>query len=536
MNTTLIRKIDRLLAEWDKPDTPGIAIAIVLDGKIVYKRGYGLASLEHNVPISTATVFDIGSASKQFVAVCIALLVKRGKLSLKDEVQKYIVEMPRYARPVTIDNLIHHTSGIRDYLTLMDLAGMRFENEYPDQEIIGLIAKQKELNFAPGEEFLYSNSGYLLLGEIVKRVTGASLHDFAEKNIFSPLGMTHTHFNDDFTMVVKNKATGYSPHESGFKVAMSNFDVVGDGGVNTTVEDLFLWDRNFYRNRLAGGGQALIDTITAPGELNDGAKLDYAYGLFVNSYRGMKMVSHGGAWAGYRADLLRFPHKNFSVICLSNLSQVNPTRIAKQITDICLAGGCDVEESAAHHVAIRRGRLSLKKLRERAGFYFNPATGSVVEIILKSGKLVFWNGWTTSPLITSGLDHFSSATASVSVKFEEQSHGGKFQAIITRATGKPEAYEQERQVSVGSAALKSFDGNYHCEELDSTYRITAVKGELWLGRKNTERERLRPVRADLFSGTGLTVRFVINRSGKCSGFELGAGRVKNLLFCRVAQR
>lgn len=536
MKATLTRKIDRLFAEWSRPDSPGFSLAVIDNGKIAYKRGYGMASLEHRVPISTATVFDIGSTSKQFVAFCIAILAKKGKISLKDEVQKYITELPRYKRPVTIANLIYHTSGIRDYLTLMELAGMRFENEYPDEEIIGLIAKQRDLNFEPGREFLYSNSGYLLLGEIVKRVSGMSLRDYAEKHIFSPLGMKNTHFHDDASMIVANKATGYVMGNGGLKVAMSMFDAVGDGGVNTTVEDLFLWDRNFYRNRLAGGGRGLIDKITTPGELSDGSRLDYAYGLFVNSYKGMRMISHGGAWVGYRAEILRFPEKKFSVICLSNLGQANPTRIAKQIADICLGGERDGRGDKPLCAASGLEGLASVNIKKAAGFYRNPKTGGVVEILAEKGKLLFWNGWSACPLKQTGPSRFSSDAGALELNFPKRTAQGSLTLSIEKGAGKPEDYVQEPTIVVRAQSLKVFEGEYYCSELGTVYGIVPEKKGLGLVRKNTPKEHLRPVRENLFSGTGITLEFSGNRGGRCAGFELGAGRVKDLLFRRLAPR
>jgi len=269
--------VDALFSEWNKPDSPGCAIAIIHRGQPLYRRGYGMANLEYAIPISEKSVFDIGSISKQFVAMCIALLARQGKLSFDDEIQKYIPELRNYRYSITIRHLIHHTSGLRDYLTLMDLAGLRFENEYPDEEIIGLIARQKVLSFRPGEEFLYCNSGYLLLAEIVKRSSGQSLREYADESIFAPLEMKNTFFHDDFSEIVKNRAVGYSPAESGsFRISMSIFDIVGDGGVHTTIDDLCRWDANFYHNIVGGYGQDLIEEITSPGKLNSGKALDYA--------------------------------------------------------------------------------------------------------------------------------------------------------------------------------------------------------------------------------------------------------------------
>src|SRR5438132_6522627 len=274
-------KVDRLFARWAKPDSPGCAVAIIKDGQIIYKHGYGVADLEHNVPITSTTVFDIGSISKQFTAMSIGLLAKQGKLSLDDDIRKYIPEIPNYGTPITIRHLIYHTSGIRDYLPLMALAGMPSENYYAYKQMLDLLARQKQLNFKPGDEHLYSNSGYLLLAQIVKKASGKSLREFADDNIFKPLGMNKTGFVDDHTLIVMNRATGFTPKEdgSGYQRNISFFDLVGDGGLMTTVEDLFLWDENFYENKVGGGGRELINQVLTPGKLNNGKTLDYAYGL-----------------------------------------------------------------------------------------------------------------------------------------------------------------------------------------------------------------------------------------------------------------
>ena len=201
--TPFTTKVDELFSEWNRPDSPGCAVAIIQRGQIIHSRGYGMADLEHAIPISTNSVFDIGSISKQFTAMSVAFLARQKKLSLDDEIQKHLPEIRRYKYPITIRHLIHHVSGLRDYTTLMELAGLPFENEYPDEEIISLIARQNELNFKPGDEHLYSNSGYFLLGEIVKRVSAMSLRAFADENIFTPLAMNSTHFHDDWFLSKK---------------------------------------------------------------------------------------------------------------------------------------------------------------------------------------------------------------------------------------------------------------------------------------------------------------------------------------------
>ncbi|WP_295615112.1 serine hydrolase [Chamaesiphon sp. GL140_3_metabinner_50] len=269
--TLITDKVDRLFTQWDKPDSPGCALGIIQNGEIIYKRGYGMANLEYDIPITPNSVFDIASNSKQFTAMCIVLLARQNLLTLDDELQKHIPEIPQYSHPITLRHLSCHTSGLRDYLDVMEMSGSSGENSYLTEELITLIAHQKSLNFQPGTEQKYSNTGYFLLGEIVKRVSGKSLRVFAEEQIFAPLGMKNTHFHDDFREIVKNRADAYEPRETGgFQTAMSWADDVGAGFVYTTVEDLFLWDRNFYHNILGGYGQDLIEEITTPGKLDNG--------------------------------------------------------------------------------------------------------------------------------------------------------------------------------------------------------------------------------------------------------------------------
>jgi CubicO group peptidase (beta-lactamase class C family) len=329
------RQVDAVFAAFTST-TPGCALGIYRDGRIALARGYGLANLEHQIPISAQTVFDIGSTSKQFTAASILLLAQEGKLSVDDPIRKWIPELPPYGDAITIRQLLHHTSGIRDYLTLMNMRGISFDGITTDRDALDIIVRQKQTNFAPGSEYLYSNSGYFLLGEIVKRASGKPLPVFAQERIFTPLEMRNTHFHADHTMVVPLRATGYVSSRPGYAIAMSGFEQTGDGAVMTTVEDLIKWDRNFYDPKV--GGAALLRDLQTRGVLASGDSLGYARGLTVGRYRGLRSVRHGGSWAGYRAELLRFPDEKTSVAVLCNLGNTNPSRLAEQVADVVLAG------------------------------------------------------------------------------------------------------------------------------------------------------------------------------------------------------
>jgi CubicO group peptidase (beta-lactamase class C family) len=331
-------KVDKVFAEYDKSSSPGCALGVLRDHKMLYRNAYGSANLDFRLPLTPNSVFDIGSTSKQFAAMAILLLEQDGKLSLDDDVRKYAPEVPKYEATITIRHLLNHTSGLRDYLTLAALALLGPDDFYTDDDVLAMISRQKELNFAPGSDYLYSNTGFFLLSTIVKRASGGkTLRQFAEERILKPLQMSSTHFHDDHAEIVRNRATGYAPDlaSSGrFKISMSTLDMVGDGGIYTSVSDLAKWDRNFYTHQV--GGKESLERMQTPGKLNDGKPLKYGLGLMVDTYRGVPMVSHGGSWAGFRAELLRFPSEKVSVICLCNLAATNPTLLARSVADIVL--------------------------------------------------------------------------------------------------------------------------------------------------------------------------------------------------------
>ncbi len=535
----LTKRVDQLFAQWDKPDSPGCALAVIKDGKIVYKRGYGMADLERDVPITPKSVFDIGSTSKQFVAMSIALLARQGKLSLDDDIRKHIPEMHAYDQPVTIRHLIHHTSGIRDYLGLMALAGMRFENDYHDEEIIALIAKQKELNFKPGEEFLYSNSGYFFLAEIVKRASGKPLGEFARENIFKPLGMNNTQFYDDYTRIIKNRALGYSPRKGGgFSYETYLFDLVGDGGLLTTVEDLFLWDQNFYDNKLGGGGRELIDQVLTVGSLNNGKKLDYGFALFVGQHKGLKMISHGGAWAGYRAEMLRFPDQRFSVICLSNLGSFNPTALATKVADIYLADHMKSDpEKAMGKPAAKPAFISLpeSELKSKVGSYRNLATGTLWRVYMQDGKLrarVSGLDFEAGPV---SKDRFQSANAppEVALTFEPSGDAKATAAVVEFEDRPPVRIVAYEPVTLNADQLKEYTGEFYSDELQTTYSLVIKDGKLVFKRGfDPEGIPFEPLAQDEFRGPGVTVKFTRNSQKQIAGFTVNAGRVKNIRFAK----
>lgn len=557
-------RVNKLFAQWDKSDSPGCALGIVKDGRLIYKRGYGMANLDYNIPISSQSVFDVKSITKQFTAMGILLLEKQGKISLDDDIHKYLPELPRYQSPITIRHLIHHTSGIRNHIELAELAGMREENVHlTEEDFLGLIARQKELNFKPGEEYLYSNSGYFLLGLIVKRVSGKSLREFAEDNIFKPLGMNNTHFHDDRTSVVKNRVTAYLPDANGgFSAAINIGESGGASGLYTSIEDLFLWDQNFYDNQL-GGGPDLISEQLSTGMLNNGKKIDYAFGLWVGEYKGLKKIWHGGSGGGFEHEMTRFPEQNFSVICLCNAGyNIDPGGLSEQVTDIFLAdqfkkGTGVVSETVPAAPDIIS--IPEKKLASFAGLYFDPIKETTVSFYMKDGKLMIFNT-ALSPLSQNRFKVVGGGPPGLEIVFVRAIAGGRAQVMFKHRSGETTTYDAVRSVTPTSAQLAEFTGKYVSDELPgATYTLSIKDGKLLLQIRNgitvfsdrglvlafqqasgSEAPKdilLTPAFADSFSALvsdeQVTVRFTRNQQNAVSGLRLSTETVRGLRFNKL---
>ena len=383
---------DEVFADLNKAGSPGCALAVARGGKIIYEKGYGLANIEEGVAITPRTVFDIGSTSKQFTAASILLLEKQGKFSLQDDIRKYIPEIPDYGHKVTILHLLNHSSGLRDYLTLFELAGVNIDSVTTDDDALAVIARQKALNFEPGSDFLYSNSGFFLLSVIVKRVSGKPLSEFAAENIFEPLEMKQTLFRNEHTQLVANRALAYDPKDGGgYTLNVSYFEQTGDGAVHTSAEDLLKWDENFYSGKV--GGTEFLKEIQEPGKLNSGKTLEYAKGLFVGMYRGLRFVDHGGSWGGYRAQLLRFPEQHFSVVCLCNLANANPEKRAHQVADIFLASEMKEPKPAPQTERAKREKketvsIAAGNLSAYGGNFHSDELNATYKFGISDGKLI----------------------------------------------------------------------------------------------------------------------------------------------------
>ncbi len=331
---TPTEKVDELLLKYDSADAPGVALSVVKDGSVVYKKGVGIANLEYNIPITPSSIFHVASVSKQFTVFSILLLEKEGKLSLDDDIRKYLPELPDYGYKITLRNLANHTSGLREIFDLMGIIGIREDDLITNEQAFKIIKSQKELNFIPGSEYEYCNSGYILLAKIVEKVSGQKFAEFTFKRIFNPLKMTNTAFLDNSEKIFKNKAYSYSPDGDYYKKKLLNFSFVGSTGLNTTIEDLSLWAMNF--EKVVIGDTDIFNKMKEQSTLNNGEKISYALGQEIKEYKGLSVIFHGGGDAGYRSYLLRIPAQNFSVVIMSNSEAFNPLDVAYKIVDYYL--------------------------------------------------------------------------------------------------------------------------------------------------------------------------------------------------------
>ena len=512
-------KVDKIFAEYDKADSPGCALGVIRDGKFVYRKGYGMGSLELGVPLSPESVFYMGSVAKQFTAASVVLAAEQGFLSLDDNVRKYIPELPDYGHPITLRQMLHHTSGIRDFLTLLGLSGRDPATIHSEAELVDLIARQKNLNNNPGDEWRYSNTNYFLLGVVVKRATKKSLSEFATENIFKPLGMEHTRFYDDHTLVVPGRVAAYDPGRDGkFLVDWSTqYDLVGGGGLMSTVDDMFLWDRNFYENKLGKG--TLVTELQTRGVLNNGKQISYALGLGMGTYRGLPTAEHDGALDGYRTVILRFPEQRFSVVCLCNLSSANTSSLAHKVSDIYMKNSLLPVTSEANSSG--SGYPNPSKF---AGTYLDPRKHFAYTFSASGDDLLAWG----AKLQRIGPNQFKDLGIGT-ITFENSSEARKATLVIDG-----EVFFAGSRVDVmhlSDADLAAYAGRYRSTEIDATYILSLENGALMLRSNWDPPLKLNPVAPDEFeSNLGISLVFDRGANGGVRGLRLFTENVHDISF------
>ena len=523
--------IDSIFKEWNKTDVPGGSLGIIKEGQLIYAKGYGMANMEYDIPNSASSVFRIASTSKQFTAACILLLAEKDKLDLDDNLKSFFPDFPDYAENISVRHLLNHTSGIRDYLQIAYLKGLGDDDFYVDDNIMKWLVNQSDLNFPPGEEYLYSNSGYWLLGQIVQRVAGISMADFAQKEIFEPLEMNNTHFHNDHTQIVKNRASGYVPVEKGnFKISMTTLDMIGDGGIFTTINDIKKWDDAFYNSTVLS--QAFWQEMTKQGLLNNGEVIDYASGLMIGKYKGLKTIRHGGSFYGFRAELLRFPEQKLSIAIFANRGDANPSRMANQVANILL------KDKLIEEVVIKDHKVETDVSEEefqRSQFVgsYEIQAGVVVRLSIKNDSLNVLQTWDKS---TYNIIKISGNTFQIP---EDKTISFTFSNLKDELTqrltiiqdGTETIVPRKKEIEFSGIDLNDYSGSYYSKELDVTYNFEVENGILKAGIQDKQSLMdCNMSEIDQFTMELLGLVRFQRTDGRVSSFKLDSGRVKNLYF------
>ncbi|MGE7137190.1 serine hydrolase [Luteibacter sp. NPDC031894] len=516
--TSRHKQVDRLFQPPDGKPSPGCAVGISKDGALDYARGYGMSNLEQGVPMAPDTVLHVGSIAKQFTAFSIGLLAQEGKLSLDDDVRKYVPEMPDYGKTITLAHLVHHTNGLREQGQLLNLAGWRGDDVYTEADILRVLSRQRQLNFAPGTEVVYGNAAYTLLGLVVKRVSGKPLREFAQERIFEPLGMTDSRFRDDHTALVPRRSPAYVARAGGgWDIAVPNIDHYGSTSLLTTVGDLLKWEQNLVDARV--GGPALIKWMETSGVLNDGTPIEYGAGLRLGSYRGVRMVSHDGADGGYRADSILFPDQRLAIVALCNAGGSGPNELVRKVADIYL-GDSARGRRFAPPVAMPEAEQSVL-----AGAYWSPLTDEVVRLEWKDGALRQVDAPTVMVPVGKGVFRLGESQQEWRFKGSE--------LTIRDFWPTTRGFVRITDPLPGPEALAVLAGDYRSEETEMTYTVRVEGGKLRLTWPRAYDLTLEAVGGDRFIGSRGTVTFAREASGEVTGLTISNRRLRRLAASRV---
>jgi len=531
-----VKKIDSLFKKWDAPGKPGYAIGIVRNDSLIYAKGYGTANLEYNVPISPEIIFHMASVSKQFTAFSIILLAQQGKLNLDDDIHKYL---PWFSvkEKITIRNLLNHTSGIRDQWQLLAIAGTRLDDVITQEQIVKILGKQQALNFKPGDEWSYSNSGFTMLAEIVKSITGKTLRQFTDSVIFKPLGMNNTHFHDDYMEIVPNRSYSYFDMGKGkYANAVLSYSNAGATSLFTNVDDMSKWLMNFYQHKV--GNQETIDLLTQKTKLNNGKEQNYAAGISNDMYRGQKRFSHDGGDAGYRTNVAVFPDLKMGFIVFSNMGEADPSGKAEQLEDLFIKdpsvkkAGPAKKKYTGLDAAVLKDTASVQKI---TGDYISD-DGAHFAYRLKDKKL-YWitPSGNRNLLVKAERDTFEMFNQPdvkffFSVNDKKQNIVNEFWPDGHRLLVKFDTTHKADKV------LLTYTGKYYSPELDCSYGIALKDHKLVPTNAKYDDSPL-----NLYGDNQLSDNFwwmsnlkvIRNTQNKITGFEVNSGRIRHVWFKKV---
>jgi CubicO group peptidase (beta-lactamase class C family) len=531
--SSLNEKVDELFTLYDNDNTPGAAVAIIKDGAVVYKKGYGMANLEYDIPITTKGIFNIASVAKQFTVFSILLLEKEGKLNLNDDIRKYIPEIPDFGKTITLRHLASHTSGLRSIYSLLVMAGWRLDDVVTLEHVLKFTKQQKELNNTPGDEIIYSNTGFILLAEVIARISKKSFATYTKENIFEPLGMHHSLFYDNHEKIVKNRVYSYYPDSTGYKNAIWSFSTVGDGGLYTTAEDLSLWSLNFSNLKI--GSKDIIGKMNSPTVLNNGDTTEGALGQFLSTYKGLKEIHHDGGSAGFRTYLCRFPDQKFSVIVLSNDETCDPYELAHQIVDIYLEDQLEIDlkkEQIKKEVTYEVINVEQDILDTYVG-NFELAPDFIITITNEDG-IFLAQASDQDVLSLKALSTTEFKVKGVDAKIEFMpNEGSNIKLLKLHQDGQIQEALRVNEFDKNTVNLSTYTGSFYSEELLTTIQIKVVNNQLVFRQKRLEDLALTADSKDTFGGEywfPFEIKFLRDENKLITGYKISSDRARNLLF------
>jgi CubicO group peptidase (beta-lactamase class C family) len=526
-------RIDSLLIDYDDKKA-GMSIGIVIENKLVIQKHIGLANLEHQVPISRETSFHVASVSKQFTAFAILQLENEGKLSLSDDVRKYIPELNEFKNTITINNLLNHTSGIKDQWNLLRLSGWRLNDFIDNDHVLNILYNQTSLNFEPNEDFMYSNSGYTLLAEIVTRVSGIRFSEYTEKYIFKPLKMYNTQFVDKEGQIINNKAYSYYKDGKYYIEDIFNNTSYGATNLSTTIEDLSKWVSNFNKKEI--GNSVIFKKMDTQEKLNNDETYGYANGQFINQYKGIKRIAHSGQDASYQAYIGRFPDLDISIIFSNNNSEIDGGKIIGQLTEICLSEYLENKNYKPTTETLLSKKTpiikAVKSLKNYEGYYWNDKDRYSRQLKIQNDTLQYIrNSNDKTALIPVDKNEFEMAIDEyVSVSFQSN------QIVLTLNDGYTITLDKYIPAEYDSNSLKQFVGKYYSPELNTYYTFLSEDNILVANHTRLGNFKLKAIENDFFIGNKGSIQkvlFLRDKLGKIVGLNISSSRAKNVEFIKV---
>ena len=530
-------QIDGLFRSWNQPNSPGGVVGIWQKDKLLFRKAYGLASLEYLAPNTTGTLFNLASVSKQMTAMGIVKLHLEGKLSVDDDIRKHLTDLPDFGEKITIRHMLHHTSGLRSMHGLLQLAGWRGDDMKSNDDLYRFMLKQRDLNFKPGDEYLYCNTGYVFMAKIVAKVTGESFITWMKREIFEPLGMAASYYEDNHASVITNRATSYQgSYAEGFDRSVEYWSYFGSGNVFSTIDDLLRWTKNFY-DPTPGWGEAfkMLETVDP---LNDGKVNNYAFGVSVTTLHGHKRIQHTGATGGYRSIAAVFPDSKLSVAVLSNFSSSNPQTKATKAAEIILGHEDESDppedsDSTSSHKQPEALKLSPKELEAFAGTYWIEKGDRTRKIHLQEQALVYQSSESNQrPLTPIAKNEFMLPTSQdpLILRFDRKADGALSFTVLRNGEVLDQASRQPENPS--PATLKEYTGKFYSPELETTYTVFLKNDKLTTHHTRHGDIEATLLKTDVVRWLGWITRYQRNDDGKVTGLLAtqggSQGRVRNV--------